>query len=265
MKFSVITPTFNRAHTLPFVYKSLLAQTMQDFEWLIIDDGSSDLTRDLVSGWRASFPIHYFWKPNGGKHTAINYGVRRAKGFLTLIFDSDDQCTPNTLQVFQDSWDSIPDPDRFANVSCLCQDSAGRIIGEQYPKSPYDAFTFRDQLRMRSAERWGINRTDVMREFPFPEEVGGFVPEALVWNRISQKYAARFINIPLRIYEQAPDSLSGKVTQLTKMNSSATLTYYKELWRSSAPIFLRLKSAFHFLRVLSYGTQRGSRNIPTLM
>jgi glycosyltransferase involved in cell wall biosynthesis len=78
MKFTVLTATYNRAHTLPDVYQSLCAQTFRDFEWVIIDDGSADGTRELVLSWKPSFPIRYTWKQNGGKHTAVNIGVAQA-------------------------------------------------------------------------------------------------------------------------------------------------------------------------------------------
>src|SRR5260370_20275536 len=71
MRFTVLTATYNRAHLLGDTYQSLCAQIFRDFEWLIIDDGSTDGTRGLVSSWKPFFPILYFWKLNSGKHTAL--------------------------------------------------------------------------------------------------------------------------------------------------------------------------------------------------
>src|SRR5579859_6080469 len=120
MRFTVLTPTYNRAHMLGSVYQSLCAQTLPDFEWIIIDDGSTDRTRDMVVTWKPFFPIRYFWKPNGGKHTAINKGVAEARGEFVLFFDSDDTCVPQTLERFDYHWRQIPDPAGFASLSCLC-------------------------------------------------------------------------------------------------------------------------------------------------
>jgi len=94
--FTVFTPTYNRAHTLPRVWNSLRRQTFRNFEWLIVDDGSSDNTREMVSGWSriSDFPIRYLWQRNALKKTAINLGVREARGQLFLSIDSDDECTP---------------------------------------------------------------------------------------------------------------------------------------------------------------------------
>ena len=248
MRFTVLTPTYNRAHTLGRVYESLCRQSFRDFEWVIVDDGSSDGTREMVSSWRPEFPIRYFWKPNGGKHTAMNLGVKEARGEFVLFFDSDDRCTPDALERFDYHWRQIPEPARFANLSCLCCTPAGAIIGRSYPVPWVDAFSFADQLRYRSrGERWGINRTDVLRQYPWPEGEP-FVPEGLVWDRISRKYAARFVNEALRVYEPSPDNLSSKMADLRASSPKATLTYYRELALSPAPIRLRLRAAANFCR-----------------
>ena len=92
-KITVFTPAYNRAHTLEKLYRSLQRQTFQNFEWLIVDDGSSDGTGELVNKWQAeenSFPIHYAWQENGGKCRAINHGLKLAAGELFFTVDSDD-------------------------------------------------------------------------------------------------------------------------------------------------------------------------------
>ncbi len=255
MRFTVLTTTYNRAHILGRVHESLCAQTFRDFEWLIVDDGSTDGTKDLVSSWKPFFPIRYFWKPNGGKHTAMNLGVSVAGGEFALFFDSDDRCIPKTLERFDYHWRQIPNPSRFANLSCLCCSPDGSIVGKPYPAVCVDAFTFTEQLRYRSCERWGINRTDVLREFPWPEGER-FVPEGLVWNRISRKYAARFFNEPLRIYyEDGLDSLSRKNDRRASSPKSA-MAYYRELALSPAPILLRLRAVINYCRFAAHAAFR---------
>jgi len=242
-----MTATFDRAHTLVHVYECLCAQTFQDFEWVIVDDGSTDGTEQSVASWAPFFPIRYFWKPNGGKHTAMNLGVAKAQGEFVLFFDSDDRCTANALERFDYHWKQIPNPSQFANGSCLCSKNDGSIIGKPYPADYVDALTFKEQIRYRSSERWGINRTDVLREFPWPDGER-FVPEGLVWNRISRKYAARFVNDPLRIYEPSPTGLVRHITDLRASSPKATLAYYRELAPSSAPFSLRLRGGANLCR-----------------
>lgn len=247
MRFTVLTPTFNRAHTLGVVYESLCAQTFRDFEWVIADDGSTDGTRELVASWKPFFPIQYLWQPNRGKHTAMNLGVSAASGEFVLFFDSDDRCIPTALERFDYHWRQIPDPSRFANLSCLCCRPDGSIVGEPYPAPYIDAYSYADQLRHRNVERWGINRTDVLRQFPWPEEER-YAPESLVWNRMSRKYAARFINEALRIYEPNTSGISATVTRLRISSPRTTLLYYRELALSPAPLGLRLRGAINYFR-----------------
>lgn len=213
--FTVFTPTFNRAHTLGRVYGSLAAQTFRDFEWLVVDDGSTDGTAELIRGWAAaaSFPIRYQSQPNSGKHVAFNRATRAASGRLFTVADSDDAFLPATLERFAFHWHSIPQEQRnsFAGVTCLCQDESGRLIGKRYPFDPTDSNLLEVYYRYGvRQEQWSVYRTDVLREFPYPEVPGEkFVLEGLVWSQIARKYKARFVNEPLRIYYQGePDQLS---------------------------------------------------------
>jgi glycosyltransferase involved in cell wall biosynthesis len=247
MRFTVLTPTFNRAHTLGQVYESLCAQTFRDFEWVIADDGSTDGTRELVATWKPFFPIRYLWQPNRGKHTAMNLGVANSAGEFVLFFDSDDRCIPGALERFDYHWRQIPDPSRFANLSCLCCRPDGSIVGKPYPEDCIDVYGFADQLRYRTVERWGINRTDVLREFPWPEDER-YAPEGLIWNRISRKYAARFVNEALRIYEPNTGGISATVTRLRVASPRTTLLYYRELTLSPAPFLLRVRGALNYCR-----------------
>lgn len=108
--FTVFTPAFDRAHTLYRVYGSLSTQTFQDFEWLVVDNGATDITNELIKKWRrnAPFSIRYLRQKNIGKHAAFNRGVQEAQGELFLVLDSDDRCTPGALETFKYHWDCIP-------------------------------------------------------------------------------------------------------------------------------------------------------------
>ena len=254
MRFTVGTPTYNRRDTLSDVYDSLCAQTFRDFEWIIVDDGSTDGTRELVATWslQSSFPVRYFYQPNSGKHVAFNRAVREARGELYLSFDSDDLCIPETLQRFDHYWNEIAPSERenFSGISVLCMDESGRTLGQPYPFNPTDAVSFHDQLRFRSAaERWGISRTAVLSEFPYPEFAGErFVPDALVWNRIAKKYRMRFINDPLRIYRRGPNGLMADLLRVRLQSPRGAQLYYAELSRSPLPAMDRLKALVNYLR-----------------
>lgn len=106
MFLSVITPTYNRAHTLGRCYESLCGQTDKDFEWIIVDDGSADNTKELVAGFIAEnkITIKYFYKENGGKPKAHNMGVKNAEGTLCICLDSDDALTLNAVESVKRQW-----------------------------------------------------------------------------------------------------------------------------------------------------------------
>ncbi|MBI5523925.1 MAG: glycosyltransferase [Desulfarculus sp.] len=204
--FTVFTPAYNRAHTLPRVYQSLAAQTFRGFEWLIVDDGSSDATPELVAAWQAqaAFPIRYVRQENQGKHAAFNRGVELAQGEMFLTLDSDDACPPQALERLLHHWRAIPETERsrFAGVTGRCQDPAGHPLGRPLPAPVMDisALELRHGYRYQG-EMWGFTRTQVLRAFPYPEPPeAGFVPEDLVWSPIAARYLTRFVDEPYRVY-----------------------------------------------------------------
>jgi glycosyltransferase involved in cell wall biosynthesis len=248
--FTVFTPCFNRAHTLQRVYDSLDAQTFRDFEWLIVDDGSTDGTDRLAAEWQrtAGFSIRYLRQPNRGKHVAFNHGVREARGELFLPLDSDDACVPEALERFKLHWDAIPGEERnhFSAVTALCVDQHGRLVGDRFPHDVTDSDSLEIRYRFRVAgEKWGFHRTDVLRRYPFPEDVSGhYVAESLVWSRIAREYRTRFVNEALRIYFIGEPSMvhgqrPGKNAVGGRLFHLAVLNEEKDYFRVAPAEFLR--------------------------
>lgn len=260
--FTVFTPTFNRVHLLPKVYDSLKKQTFQDFEWLIVDDGSTDNTFELVDYWQqeAAFPIRYYWQQNAGKHVARNFGVSQAQGELFFTLDSDDEIVPHSLERFRYHWVNIaPDQrERFAGVAGLCMRPDGSIIGTKFPRNKFDSnmFEIRNKYRVRG-EKCGFQRTDVMKQFPFPVFEGErFLTEAVVWNRIAQNYKTRFVNEIFRKYEVLSDGLSVSYLKLRIKSPKGFALYFNEYL--SMPVSLRgkLKSGVNYVRCSLLGEKR---------
>jgi glycosyltransferase involved in cell wall biosynthesis len=235
--FTVFTPTYNRAHTLHRVYDSLCAQTLRDFEWIVIDDGSTDGTADLIANWvkSADFPIRYFKQENRGKHIAHNLAVREARGQFVAPLDSDDALPPTSLERISASWDAIPVSRRagYSGIGGLCRDQYGKIIGDCFPKSPLDSSP-REliyELRIRG-EKWGVTRTDVLRQYPFPELSGTqFVPEGLVGLQMSKNYKRRYVNEVFRVYYRFENKEPGKnLTNRADISTNAPGRFYYYLW-----------------------------------
>ena len=227
--FSVCTPTFNRAHTLDRVFDSLQSQTMTSFEWIVIDDGSSDSTKEQVKGYvgKAKFPIIYEHQSNKGKHVAVNAGAQLAAGELFLIADSDDSFPEDALQVFYETWQGISKKIRnnFTGVTGLCMDEKCQIVGDYYPADIFDStpaeMTYRYGIK---GEKWGFHRTDVIRAFPFPELAGfKFFAESIIWNSIGRKFKTRYINKPVRIYNQ---DAGDQITHRSPIKNSQTRIFY---------------------------------------
>jgi glycosyltransferase involved in cell wall biosynthesis len=249
-RFTVFTATFNRAHTLPRVHRSLSAQTFRDFEWLIVDDGSTDGTRQLVAEWAASspFPIRYVLQENGGKAAATNHGVGLAAGELFLMADSDDEFVPTALERFAAHWDAIPGEarDGFTGVTARCCDCEGRPLGDRLPRDPLDSDSLEIFYRYGvRGEQWGFHRTDVIRSFPFPLFEGmRHTPEDVVWRAIARRYKTRFVNDVLRVYHQ---DAGAQLTRIPARRWAEFRGYYAQRmledvdWMRIAPLqFYRL-------------------------
>jgi len=250
--FTVFTGTYNRGALLRRVYECLLAQTLQDFEWLVVDDGSTDDTRQIVAEMIAEgrLRIRYFYKPNGGVHTAHNVAVQHAAGRFFMRCDSDDEFVPEAMQTFVAAWRSILEERhyQFSGVSCLCMDKRGRPIGDPYPRDGWDS-DWRTLSELRG-EKWGIHLTRILRDFPFPQFKGERqVPEGVVWGRVHDHYRTRCINVPLRIYHAAPDQLSKKISRLRYSCANAYTLYYAEELARKHSTFRKLKLAVSYVRV----------------
>lgn len=196
------------------MWESLRAQTWREFEWIVIDDGSTDGTRALIEEYaaRAEFPVYYERQENRGKHVAINRAAAVARGELAAILDSDDACVPKALERFAYYWTTIPEERRplFYAIVCHCADPSGRRIGGSFPWEIVDARGLDARYVWKvPGEKWGAVRTDLLRSHPFPEDRDRtLVPESLVWDRLAQRYLARFVNEDLRIYHLTPGATS---------------------------------------------------------
>lgn len=235
--FTVFTPTYNRANTLYRVYDSLCNQTYKNFEWIIVDDGSTDTTKELIQSYIAEnkIKIIYFYQKNSGKHVAVNRGVKLAKGELFVIADSDDSFIPESLEVFYNNWIMLKDKQTsYKGITCRCIDEVGNKIGNKSIPKPYydvDELSFRYKFGYKG-ELWGAIRTDILKEYPFPECDGlKFYPECIVWDSIAKKYVTRYIDDTLRInYHDQNNATTSKITHRYKENYYLWQHYVNDLW-----------------------------------
>lgn len=239
MMITVFTPSYNREDLLPRLYDSLCVQTFSDFEWVIVDDGSTDNTQELVNKiisnhkkFNPNFPIRYYYKANGGKHTAINLGVNKACGDLFFIADSDDYLPSNALELVIEQWNEVKNDDSFGGVCGLdLLKGKKEIVGGIPPYEILDC-TFLEywwKFKMKNGDMKEVYRTSVLREFPFPEISGEkFCPEELVWARIAQKYKLRYFSEVIYIADYQEHGISANMTRMRMQSPLLSMMMYVE-------------------------------------
>lgn len=254
---TVFTPTYNRGNLLNRLYQSLCQQTHKDFEWIIVDDGSTDGTQNIVSSLilehnniQGSFPFHYFKKINGGKHTAINLGVKYAEGELFFIADSDDFLPKDSLQIVHKEWSKIKHDNTFLGVCGIDADLNGKIIGSGLPKDYIDCHAWDlSPIYKVTGDLKEVFRTDVLRQFPFPEIKGEkFCPEVLVWFRMACNYKMRFFNRIIYIADYQKNGITSSITRLRMNSPIGSMLTYSELVHYPIPFKDKLKNAINYWR-----------------
>ena len=255
---SILTPTYNRGKLLLPLYESLKNLTFEDFEWLIVDDGSEDDTEQYALSWiahnieNAEFPIRYIKKSNGGKHTAINRGVREANGELILILDSDDTLPADSLATIAHYYEQCKGYKDCAGVCGLMAHHDGQLIGTGFPKEPM----YESALQFRYAEKGNVTgdllevyKTSVMREFPFPEiENEKFCPESLVWNRIANKYKLFCFNKVVYYRDYLEGGLTSKIVRIRMNSPIASTMTYAEMLDYNISLKWKIRSAINYWR-----------------
>mgnify|MGYP002514953515 CR=1 FL=1 len=220
-KITVFTPTYNRAYIIENLYQSLRRQTYRGFEWLVVDDGSTDDTEALFERLKAeaNFPIQYYKKPNGGKHTAINMGLEQAQGELFFTVDSDDYLTDDALEKVA-RWEmELPKELPFCGFAGRLADTSGQLSGKTTDIDYFDGTTL-DRYSTASGERAMVFYTDIHKKYPYPVFPGErFMTEAVTWNRMARDgYRFRFYSDVIWIYEYRKDGLTNDVTALCYRN-----------------------------------------------
>ena len=270
---SILTPTYNRGKLLLPLYDSLKNLTFKDFEWLIVDDGSEDDTEQYALSWiahnieNAEFPIRYIKKSNGGKHTAINRGVREANGELILILDSDDTLPSDSLATIAQYYEQCKGYKDCAGVCGLMAHHDGQLIGSGFPKDPM----YESALQFRYAEKGNVTgdllevyKASVMREFPFPEvENEKFCPESLVWNRIANKYKLFCFNKIVYYRDYLDGGLTSKIVRIRMNSPIASTMTYAEMLDYNISLKWKIRSAINYWR-FKYCISNKSLKAPTV-
>lgn len=212
MKITVFTPTYNRAYIIETLYHSLQQQSFTDFEWIVVDDGSTDNTEELFARLMQesnAFPIRYYKKENGGKCRAINYALDLARSELFFTVDSDDYLTDDALEKIA-KWEAeLPKDGGYCGVAGNLG-TAKNVTPNTPLAEPYFDGSLLDRYKNVDGERAIAIYTEVHRKYRYPEfRNEKFMTEAVTWNRMAHDgYKMRFFNDIVWIYEYKEDGLT---------------------------------------------------------
>ena len=251
---TVFTPTYNRAHTLERLYRSLCAQTCQDFDWLVIDDGSTDGTAALIQSFidEGQIPIRYIYKENGGLYTGYNTAYANIETELNVCIDSDDAMPENAIEIILQTWKE-KGCDRFAGLIGLdCYMDSGNPIGGAFPKELEECYLLDLYTkRIHRGDTKQVMRTDLMKRVApmegFPGEKN-FNPIYMLL-QVCDEYPLLVANEPLCLVEyQQNDSMSRHIWRqyLDSPRSFAKLRRLEMTLKRSTP-WNRGRSAVHYV------------------
>ncbi len=213
MKLTILTPTYNRKAEIKKLWESLCAQTIKDFEWLVVDDGSTDDTKEFIEQLpsQSDFSIRYIYKRNGGKHTALNVGIASIESELTFIVDSDDHITQDAVASILEVHQAYQERVDICGYAFLRAYPDGTVNGAQFTPnrkigSYIDIRINGDDIHADKAE---VFLTRCLKEFPFPEYSGErFLSEDVVWIRMARKYKMVHVNKVIYVSDYLNDGLT---------------------------------------------------------
>ncbi len=213
---SIVTPSYNRGYLLGRLFDSLKVQNNYNFEWIIIDDGSTDNTKEIIKEIQDGcyeFPIIYVYQENGGKHRAINSAIKNANGEFIFIVDSDDYITQDAVNTIEQWTKEIVDKNEIAGVSGLRAYGDGKIIGgfgNIKGKEYIEITNLQRKQYGLLGDKAEIYKREILLKYPFPEfENEKFLPEEAVWNIIARDgYKLRWYKKIIYYTEYLEDGLT---------------------------------------------------------
>lgn len=251
---TVFTPTYNRAYCLPRGYEALRRQSVKDFKWIIIDDGSTDNTRELVQNWQQAdngFEIQYIYKDNGGLYTGYNAAIAAADTELCVCVDSDDYLTDDAVEKAVSFW-RVHGSDQYAGVIGLDCLPSGEVLGDPFPaqKSINLIDLLLGKYPIHNADRKNVVRTDLYKKYApmkvFPGE-RDFNPHFL-HIQISKTHDFLVLNEKLCVVEYQPGGMSDTILrQYLRSPRSFREMRLMDLSLEGAPFRFYAKKMIHYV------------------
>lgn len=243
---TVLTPAYNRGPLLKVLYDSLQKQTVKDFQWLIIDDGSTDDTREIAASFSgAGFPVEYHYKENGGKHTALNFSHPYIRGELVIIVDSDDYLTEDAIETILTDWEKCKNISGIAGFSFLRMRPNGLILSKAPPRDYYvsDFIHYRTNQHV-DGDQCEVTRADIFKKYPFPVyRDERFMSEGILWRAIGRNYKTVYRSKPIYICEYLEGGLTKSGRAFRMENPYGMMENCRSFFYSEIVLSIKLKEA----------------------
>ncbi|EWH14033.1 GntR family transcriptional regulator [Cellulophaga geojensis KL-A] len=249
---TVFTPTYNRAYCLDQVYQSLLKQTNKDFLWLIIDDGSTDNTKEVAASWIAEdkIAIQYHYQENLGMHGGHNAAYKLITTELNVCIDSDDFMPVDAIEKILYHYPSIKDNPKFAGLVGLDADKKGDIIGSKIPETVkettlYDIYN----VHKVTGDKKLVYKTKVVKKYPpYPIFKGErFVPLGYLYQLIDQDYLLLPVNEVFCTVEYMEDGSSMNMLKQYRRHPQGFAFSRKSRMKLSGNLKDTFKNAIHYV------------------
>lgn len=259
MLISVFTPTYNRADLIHRVFDSLNMQSFKDFEWIVVDDGSTDDTGSLLEYFRdnADYPIKIHRQENSGKARSINVGLELADGELFVCFDSDDWCTANAFSRIAEVWRGLSVEERgvYCGISCLKILQDGALVGEDYTRMGQKGESYINRFNKRiKGDKWEVIRTDLHKSALY-DLFGNerYMAPEYAWLKIGMTYKTVFLNEALSVVEYQAEGISQNNLSHRVSSPISATRFYQLAWRVSDSAINRFRAAINCFRFSLHG------------
>ncbi|MFK8059995.1 MAG: glycosyltransferase family 2 protein [Polaribacter sp.] len=266
LKITVFTPTYNRVDLLGVLYESLKKQSYKNFEWVIVDDGSTDESGEFIKKIKKenSLTIIYEKQENQGKHIAINKGVSIANGECFFIVDSDDRLPQKSLEIISEKFNKIRNNSKIAGVVGLRCYFDGNVIGTKMLKNEILCTTLEYRYTHKiMGDRAEVIKTAVLKEYPFPKfGKEKFLSESIVWNKMALKYKLLFFSENIYECEYLNNGLTLNSIRLRRLFPRGAMNLYAELGKIKVINFkIRSKAYINFWRFYFCDLSNASKNL----
>lgn len=248
---TIITPTYNRSNFLLDVYKSLLKQKKKNFEWLIVDDGSTDDTKEVVNKIKNEdkIKIKYLYKKNGGKHTALNIAFKELKTKLAIILDSDDTLTIDASEQIEKYYLKYQNENNICGFCFLKGFSVNESVTVKFPDDEiianYNEYIINKNIKGDKCE---VFYSDILKLYSFEEYDGEkFLAEGYLWSNMADKYDMVFINSIIYLCEYLEGGLTKSGKKLRLSNPQGGKRHALEYLKRKYKFKIRFKNALLYI------------------